>query len=140
MTKINRDNKSESGFTLVELLVVIVILSLLAGITAPRLWEQIERSKWDLTKPQMKPIETAIDSYLFNCREYPGTLYDLLNDPGINGWSGPYLKQNQLLDPWDFEYVYVRDGRINPGSYDIISYGKDGIMGGERYNADQYND
>ncbi|MBN1972326.1 MAG: type II secretion system major pseudopilin GspG [Sedimentisphaerales bacterium] len=135
-----RDNKIRKGFTLVELLVVIVILSLLAGITAPKLFKQIDESKWKLTKTKMKDIETSIDAYLFNCGEYPNSLNNLLTNPGIDGWLGPYLKQSQLQDPWGFEYIYVPNGTINSGSYDIISYGKDGTLGGDGYNADQYND
>lgn len=140
MTSLKRNKQNKNGFTLVELLVVIVILSLLAGITAPKLFQQIDKSKWDLTKPQMKPIEDSINSYLLNCGEFPVTLNDLLVNPGINGWSGPYLKKSQLEDPWGFEYVYVPNGTINPGGYDLISYGKDGAAGGDGYNAEQYND
>jgi len=138
MTWQKRDNRN--GFTLVELLVVIVILSLLTAIAAPRLFNQIDKSKWELTKPGMKPIEEAIDSYLLNCRELPVTFNDLLTNPSIDGWSGPYLKKSQLEDPWGFEYGYVANGTINPGSYDLISYGKDGVLGGDGYNAEQYND
>ena len=98
MTSLKRNKQNKNGFTLVELLVVIVILSLLAGITAPKLFQQIDKSKWDLTKPQMKPIEDSINSYLLNCGEFPVTLNDLLVNPGINGWSGPYLKKSQLED------------------------------------------
>ncbi|MBN2588302.1 MAG: type II secretion system major pseudopilin GspG [Sedimentisphaerales bacterium] len=140
MTLLKRDKKNMNGFTLIELLVVIVILSLLTAITAPRLWEQIDKSKWDLAKPGMKPIETAIDSYTLNCREFPNTLNDLLTNPGIEGWSGPYLKKSQLKDPWGFEYGYIPKGSFNPGSYDLVSYGKDGVFGGDGYYAEQYND
>ena len=133
------DNTNRKAFTLVELLVVIVILSLLTAIAAPRLWEQIDRSKWDLTKPKMKPIETAIDTYILNCKEYPITLNDLLSNPGIESWSGPYLKAEQLKDPWGNEYGYIANGTANPGSYDIVGYGKDGVFGGDGYDAEQYN-
>ena len=135
-----RNDMIRNGFTLVELLVVIVIISLLAGVTAPRLVERIDESKWKLTKPGMSPIETAIGAYYTSCGDYPGSLNNLLIDPGIDVWAGPYLKEKQLIDPWGFEYVYVLEGTINPDSYDIISYGKDGVLGGEGYNADQYND
>ena len=140
MTAHKRDNRTRKGFTLVELLVVIVILSLLAGITAPRIIDQIEKSRWDLTKPQMVPIETAIGTYLTNCGEYPDNLNNLLSNPGFNSWTGPYLKPSQLKDPWGFEYGYAFPGTIHPDGYDIISYGKDGVAGGDGYYGEQYND
>lgn len=140
MTTHKMYNKIREGFTLVELLVVIVILSLLAGIVGPRLFGQVDRSKWDLTKPGIRDIETAIDTYNLNCGEYPLTFDNLLTNPGIDRWSGPYLKPSQLKDPWGFEYGYTLHGTIHPDSYDIISYGKDGMPGGDGYNAEQYND
>jgi general secretion pathway protein G len=139
MIRHKRDNRIRTGFTLVELLVVIVIISLLAGIMAPKMLGQIDKAKWDLTKSKMKAIETAIEAYYTNCGDYPGGLNNLMTNPGIDGWSGPYLNESQLIDPWGFEYVYVLEGTINQGSYDIISYGKDGALGGEGYNAEQYN-
>ena len=132
-------NGIRKGFTLVELLVVIVILSLLAGIVAPKLYAQIDKAKWDLTKPKMRDIETVINTYLLNCGDFPSSLDNLLNNSGIDGWSGPYLKEDQIIDPWGFEYVYVIPGTIHPESYDLISYGKDGVPGGDGYYAEQYN-
>lgn len=139
MIRQKRGTQIQKGFTLVELLVVIVILSVLASIVAPRLYDQIDKAKWDLTKTKMKPIETSIGAYLLNCGQLPYSLSDLLTNPVIEGWSGPYLKTDQIIDPWGFEYGYVRQGTINPGSYDLISYGKDGLPGGDGYNAEQYN-
>jgi general secretion pathway protein G len=134
------DIRRKNGFTLVELLVVIVIISLLSGLVGPQFFKQIDESKWNLTKPKMKDIEAAVSAYYVNCDVYPTSLDNLLANPGIEGWLGPYLKADQLKDPWGFNYGYVPEGTINPGSYDLISYGKDGAPGGTGYNADQYND
>ena len=95
-----------------------------------------------MVKPMMSPIESAIGAYLLNTGEYPNVLEDLITCPsGLEDvWSGPYLKASQLLDPWGIQYIYIPEGTINPGSYDLISYGEDGAQGGEGDNADIYND
>ena len=134
-----KNETTRKGFTLVELLVVIVILSMLAGIVAPRLIGQIDKAKYDACRPKMTPIESAIDAYLLNTGEYPATLDDLVTDPGLPGWAGPYLKASQLLDPWNRPFDYVPGGGSDGGPL-LISYAADGVQGGEGYNLDVYND
>ena len=124
------------GFTLVELLVVIVILAMLSGIVAPKFFQQIEKARWDSCRSKMAPIESAIDTFLLNTNFYPASLDELVNDPGVAGWAGPYLKESQLFDPWDNPYYYSPYG----GGFDLISYGADGQEGGSNYDADIYND
>jgi general secretion pathway protein G len=126
------------GFTLVELLVVIVILSMLAGIVAPKFFGQIEKARYDSCRAKMQPIESAIDTFLLNTGEYPANLDELVTDPGLPGWAGPYLKSSQLLDPWDRPYDYDPYGGPDGGVL-LISYAADGIQGGDGYNADIYN-
>jgi general secretion pathway protein G len=124
------------GFTLVELLVVIVILSILSGIAAPKFFEQIKKARYDSCKPKMAQIESVIETFLMNTQYYPENLNELISDPGLPGWAGPYLKEKQLYDPWGnpYQYILYNDG------YDLFSYGADGQDGGEGYNEDIYND
>ncbi|MBN1973760.1 MAG: type II secretion system major pseudopilin GspG [Sedimentisphaerales bacterium] len=131
-----KNETKRKGFTLVELLVVIVILAMLSGIVAPKFFAQIEKARWDSCRSKMAPIESSIETFLLNTNYYPGTLNELVEDPGLNGWAGPYLKASQLLDPWDNPYIY------NPysGGYELISYGADGVQGGTLYDEDIYND
>jgi len=132
------------AFTLVELLVVIVIISMLAAFVAPNVIRHVVKAKVDLAKPRMAIIEDAIGRFYMDCGRYPiESEYPdaLLNDPGnTTGWNGPYLKQSQLLDPWGNLYVYIAEGTVNPGSFDLVCLGADGQEGGEGENADQYND
>jgi general secretion pathway protein G len=142
--KIVRRRKTDKGFTIVELLVVIVIISLLAVFVAPKMLTKVGRAKRDLAAPQIALVEGAIQSFALNCDRLPVDLYELLEEPadleGTNKWSGPYLKRKQIIDPWGNEFQYFEEGMINPGSFDIISIGADGEEGGEGDNADIYND
>lgn len=140
-----RKKEKKKAFTLIELLVVIIIISLLAGWVAPRLLQHVGKAKKDLARPKMAIIESAIERYGLDCGQYPDDsegLEALLTPPaGLEEkWNGPYLKASQLLDPWENPYIYVAEGEINPGSYDLISLGADGIQGGEGDNEDIYND
>lgn len=137
--------QKRKAFTLIELLVVIIILGLLAGFVAPRMFKSIGKAKKDLAKPKMALIESAIERFALACGQYPDDsmgLDALLTPPAgfEDKWNGPYLKPSQLLDPWDNPYIYVAEGEINPGSFDLISLGADGVEGGEGDNADIFND
>jgi len=140
--------RREKGFTLIELMVVILIIAMLATFVAPNVMSKLKRAKVDLAKPRMAVIENAMKSFEFDCGRLPdeseGGLEALVAAEAPAGleekWHGPYLKQSQLLDPWGNPYVYVQEGQFNPGSFDLISYGADGQEGGEGENADIVND
>ena len=141
----HKKKQKRKAFTLIELLVVILIIGLLAGFVAPRMFQSVGKAKRDLAKPKMAIIETAIERFSLDCGRYPDDsegLEVLLIPPADveDKWNGPYLKQSQLLDPWENPYVYVAEGEINPGSYDLISLGADGVDGGEGDNEDIFND
>ncbi len=141
-----RNKRGNKAFTLVELLVVIVILSMLAAFAAPKFFHYIGKSKKDLTKPSLAFVENAIERFAIDCQRYPDdsegleVLLVMPDDIEEGKWTGPYLKASQLNDPWGNPIDYQAEGEINPGSYDLISYGADGVEGGEGDDADQYND
>jgi len=137
--------RKNSGFTLVEVLVVIVILSMMAVIFAPRWRKGFSKAKTGLARTKMANIENSISRFELDCGRLPDGsvgLEELLDPPADleEKWNGPYLKAKELLDPWENEYIYVEEGEINPGSYDLISLGADGEDGGEGDAADIYND
>jgi general secretion pathway protein G len=126
------------GFTLLELLVVIVIIGLLAGYVAPRYFGQVGKSEVQVAKAQIESIEKALDQYRLDTRNYPSAeqgLDALVNKPSnANGWAGPYLKKAVPNDPWGRAYVYRTPG--SKGDFDLYSLGKDGKPGGTGEDAD----
>ena len=126
------------GFTLLELLVVIVIIGLLAGYVAPRYFSQVGRSEVQVAKAQIESIEKALDQYRLDMRRYPSAeegLQALVAKPAdAQAWSGPYLKKAVPMDPWGRAYVYRTPGQ--KGEFELISYGRDGRPGGTGEDAD----
>jgi general secretion pathway protein G len=126
------------GFTLLELLVVIVIIGMLAGLVAPRYFDQVSKSNTKIAKAQIDSLEKALDQYRLDVGSYPTTEQglDALNTrpQNLEKWTGPYLKKAVPLDPWSVSYVYKSPG--DHGEYDLMSYGKDGQPGGTGEAAD----
>lgn len=136
-----RRKQVSSGFTLLELLVVIVIIGLLAAYVGPKYFSQLGKSEVTVAKAQIEAFEKALDTFRLDVGRYPSTeegLNSLLAKPATaNRWSGPYLKKQVPLDPWGRPYVYRSPG--SKGDFDILSYGKDGQPGGTEDNADITN-
>lgn len=121
------------GFTLLELLVVMVIIGLLAGFVGPRFFAQIGKSETKTAKAQVDALGKALDQFRLDVGRYPSSEEGLaaLNErpSGDTRWAGPYLKKGVPLDPWGKPYIYAAPGEH--GEYDLQSYGKDGQPGGE---------
>jgi general secretion pathway protein G len=129
------------GFTLLELLVVMVIIGLLAAYVGPKYFAQIGKSEVKTTKAQIVALEKALDQYRLDTGHYPTTeqgLGALVTKPSNElKWDGPYLSKAVPNDPWGNPYVYKSPG--DHGDLDIMSYGRDGRPGGDGEDADITN-
>jgi general secretion pathway protein G len=131
----------QSGFTLLELLVVMVIIGLLAGYVGPKYFAQIGKSEIKTAKAQIDSLDKALAQYRIDTGHYPTTeqgLAALVTKPQNEAkWEGPYLAKGVPLDPWGNPYQYKSPGEH--GDVDILSFGKDGQPGGTAENADITN-
>jgi general secretion pathway protein G len=131
-------SRAQRGFTLLELLVVMVIIGLLAGIVAPQYFAQLGKSNAKVARAQIESFGQALDQYRLDVGQYPTTeqgLAALRSSPqGQTRWQGPYLKREIPNDPWSKPYIYVSPG--THGEYDLSSLGSDGQAGGEGEAAD----
>ena len=131
-------NRCQSGFTLLELLVVMVIIGLLVGYVGPKYFAQIGKSEIKATRAQIDSLEKSLDQYRLDTGHYPSSeqgLPALMVKPvSESRWAGPYLKKNIPLDPWGAAYQYKSPGEH--GEYDLSSFGKDGQPGGVDEMAD----
>jgi general secretion pathway protein G len=133
-----RSRRRKQGFTLVEILVVVIIIGLLAALVGPRLFGKVSTAKLKSAKAQIELFGTSLDALRLDVGRYPTTeegLKALREKPsGMDGWKGPYVAKEIPLDPWGRPYIYKSPGEH--GDYDLISYGLDGTEGGEGENQD----
>jgi general secretion pathway protein G len=130
----NRSRRLRSGFTLIELLLVLVILGILGAIVIPKFAGTGERARVQAAKTQINSFATALDVFEVDNGYYPkgkNGLNDLVVSPrGAQNWHGPYV-ESIPADPWQHAYIYECPGRHRPSSYDLMSMGADGRVGGD---------
>lgn len=126
------------GFTLIEIMIVMIIIGLLAALVAPKFFGRLSSAKINAAKAQIELFGAALDTFRLDTGRYPTTeegLKALREKPsGVENWRGPYLPKEIPLDPWKRPYLYKCPG--DHGEYDLISYGLDGVEGGEGENQD----
>lgn len=126
------------GFSLIELLVVIIILGLISALVAPKFFGKVGKAKTKTAKAQIELLGSALDSFRLDNDRYPSTeegLSALREKPAeLKDWDGPYLPKKVPPDPWDRPYLFKCPGEH--GDYDLFSYGRDGVEGGEKSDQD----
>ncbi|MBL4679221.1 MAG: type II secretion system major pseudopilin GspG [Pseudomonadales bacterium] len=131
--------KPQSGFSLIELLVVLVIMGMLAGLVGPRLFGKVDSSKVRTADTQVKMLKTALQTYRLDVGTYPTSeqgLASLISKPqDVKYWNGPYLEDEIPLDPWKTPFVY-QSGVDNLQGFALYSYGADNKAGGSGLDAD----
>jgi len=127
---------TQTGFSLVEMIAVILLLGIIAGFVAPAVFGQVDKGKFNATKASVKSLATKIEAYAMDVGSLPDKLEDLTTKPGnAENWSGPYARKSELVDGWNQPFVYSMPGQSG-ADYDLVSYGSDKQPGGEKYKAD----
>lgn len=132
-----------AGFTLIELLVVISVIAVLATLVAPNVFQHVGAAKGATARSQIEMLGAALDAYRLDNGQYPPSAQGLAalwtapgGEPRARGWRGPYLRKEIPLDPWGRAYIYISPAAQAPSGYDLLSYGADGVAGGEGDDAD----
>ena len=134
---------TKRGFTLIEMLVVIVVIAILAGLVGPMVFQNVGDAKISAAKAQLELFGLALDQYRLDNDYYPSTTQGLealrsapTGDPQARNWRGPYLKKAVPLDPWGRPYIYKSPGDSSKTGYDLFTYGRDGKAGGVGEDGD----
>ncbi|ESS72324.1 type II secretion system protein G [Methyloglobulus morosus KoM1] len=135
----HNDTRKQTGFTLLELLVVLGIIAMLAGLVGPQVMKHMGESKVKAAKVQIEDLSQTLDMYKLDVGSYPTSeqgLNALIESPdGAQRWNGPYLRKSKVpFDPWNQEYKYTSPGEH--GKFDIVSLGADGKEGGDGEDKD----
>lgn len=139
-TQRTRMTRRQSGFTLIEIMVVVIIIGLLSAMIVPNLFGHQHKAFVTKANSDIGSISSALTMYRLDNFQYPTTsegLAALATNPGKSTWSGPYLeKMKTIKDPWKNEYQYASPGTRNPDSFDLWSFGADGAPGGDGNGKD----
>lgn len=134
---------SARGFTLIEMLVVIVVIAILAGLVGPMVFQNVGDAKVSAAKAQLELFGLALDQYRLDNDYYPSSAQGLealrsapTGDPLARNWRGPYLKKPVPFDPWGRPYIYRSPGDSAKTGYDLLTYGRDGKVGGTGEDGD----
>ncbi len=141
---LKRLKSDESGLTLIEITIVIVILGLLASFIAPRVLSAPDKAKVAKAKVEISALENALEMYAIEVGDYPTAEQNLralweAPNPAPENWSGPYITKPAFTDPWGNNYVYAYPGIHAGYNYDLYSFGKDGKQGGTDFSTDITN-
>ena len=133
----------DAGFTLIEVLVVVVVIGMLAALVAPDVFRNVGTSRVAAARSQISMLEAALDTYRLDNDSYPSAAHGLdalrrepSQEPRSRNWRGPYLRRDVPLDPWQRPYVYRIPSATNPAGFDLMSYGRDGRAGGTGEDED----
>jgi general secretion pathway protein G len=138
-----RSTPGRRGFTLLEVLVVLIVIALLAALVGPQIVGRVSEARTTAAKTQMELFSLALDNYRLDTGSYPTTEQGLAalrerprRGPAPLNWRGPYLRKEVPADPWGRPYVYRSPGERNPTGYDLVTLGRDGTSGGAGEDAD----
>lgn len=133
-----KPGRKQSGFTLLEMLAVIVLLGIVATIVVRQVGSNVDKGKYGAGKAQLASLSMKVESYALDVGSPPKTLHQLIEKSGnASGWAGPYAKPSDLKDPFGHAFGYRYPGQM--GAFDLIFFGQDGQVGGEGYSADLGN-
>ena len=135
--------RAKAGFTLVEILVVIIVIAVLATLVAPNVFRHVGRARDTTARAQVELLSSALEAYRLDNDAYPTTGQGLAAlraapalEPRPRDWRGPYLRRDVPADPWGRPYLYRSPGTANPETYDLLTLGRDGREGGTGEDAD----
>lgn len=129
---------AQRGMTLIEIIVVIVLIGGVLVVIGGQIFSNKDRAEAKLAKIQVDKVAANINMFEMDTGSFPGELDDLVSDPGVSGWLGPYSKESELKDPWGNAFDYRMPG--DSGPFDLISLGKDGQPGGSSVDADIHHE